>query len=47
MFNFFFLYFLLLLNEGHSLSKEGKSYIPVEFWDKLLALERSETVLHK
>ncbi len=32
----FLLCSFLLLNEGHSLSKEEKSDNPIEFWDRLL-----------
>jgi hypothetical protein len=31
----FLLYLLILLDEGHSLSKEEKSYNPIEFWDRI------------
>jgi hypothetical protein len=32
----FLLYIFPSLNEGHSLSKEEKSYNSIEFWDRLL-----------
>ena len=38
MFIFLLLYLLLLLDEGHSLSKEEKIYNPIEFWDRLYFL---------
>jgi len=36
---------LLLLNYGHSLSKDEKSYNPIEFWDRLLISINRENIL--
>ena len=32
--------FLFLLDTGHSLAREDKSYNPIEFWDRLLIQKR-------
>ena len=42
----FLLYTVHSLDAGHSLSKEEKSYNPIEFWDRLLIKWEEMTFVH-